>query len=318
MQKKKDDEEDNEEDNLSIMSNDQNTYFNTTCITTYSAKVYLDKDQRLILIVFDLFIMICNILSNGLVAALIILTRQLKNTSHFLIFFLSVSDMLLGVSVQPMFAIMLYNYSVQTHCTFETVLQFFAILFTHTSAYCIAVIAFDRYCRMKYLNRYAEIMKKWITKMVFVFVFLFSFLQAILYICGTQLMFFHQAKKIAVAIDACIAISVVIVYVLTVRVVRNHRRDAASKDMLLAVDRVITNVAAKILLAVVIFYIPYIITSGLYAKFDGKVNGEVQRWLSFTVFIGFLLTYCNTIANALVFLTLNRKAKQKMMERNNK
>lgn len=287
---------------------------NTTCTTTYSAKVYLDQNQRHILIAFDFLIMVGNLLLNGLAASLIIITKQLNNPSFYLIFFLSVSDMILAVSVQPLFAIMLFRFSEKTHCHFEMVAQFVAILLTHTSAYTIAVIAYDRYCRMKYLNKYGDRMKSCIIKTVFVFIILLSFSQATLYVLGTQLSFFHQAKIVAVSIDMCIASSVFVVYYWTIRVVRNHRCNELSKDLLLTVDRVVTNIAAKIVLAVVVFYLPYIITASVYSRFNGKVNGDTQKLMSFMVFVGFILTYCNTIANAVIFLTLNKKTKLKIME----
>lgn len=288
------------------------TVNNTSCLTTYSGKVDLDDTQRYLLLGFDLAIMTFNILINIIVVIIMIITRQLQNTSLLLIFILCISDLCLGLITQPLFSVMIADYADRSYCDFETIVQFFAIFFTHTSAYSIAFIGFDRFCRMKYLTRYSDIMKKWVTVSIFTLIPTLSLFQATLYVLGTQLEFLEKAKKVTVGIDGLIALSVFVTYLLTVRIVRRHQQEASNVDMMQTADRIVTAVAARILLAVVIFYLPYIVVAAMYSNMSAKLDEPRRKKLSFALFITFLLTYCNSIANAAIFLSLNPKARKKM------
>ena len=45
-----------------------------------------------------------------------------------------------------------------------------------------------------------------------------------------------------------------------------------------------------------------------------KVNDVGKSWLDFALLAGFLLTYANSFANAVLFLTMNKETKEKIMQ----
>ena len=284
----------------------------STCETSYSGKSNLSNGQLNFLVTFDVVVMVLNIVTNIVVILSLVATKQLKNNSLKLILYLSISDCCLAVITQPLFAAMLTNFADRSYCNFETVVQFFAILFTHTSGYTIAVIGYDRYARMKYLNRYSQVVTDIRIKCTLALVWMSSLIQALVYVCGTQLNFFAKAKKVTVGIDAVIALSVLLFYVMTIRVIRNYRNHAENRQVLKGVDKVVTRLASKILLSIIVFYISYVIISLTHSALISKYQHTKKRWLEFSLFVGYILTYCNSFVNALIFLGVNKPAKERL------
>ena len=151
------------------------------CETSYAGKIYLNDAQKGFLKCVDLTIMIFNIWANLSVIYSLVATKQLNNTSFRLILFLCVSDCCLGMTTQPLFAIMIIGYTDHTYCNLEITVQFFAILLTHTSMYSICLIGLDRFCRMKYLLRYSDIVTFRRVHISIVLVTCLSFIQATVY-----------------------------------------------------------------------------------------------------------------------------------------
>ena len=127
-----------------------------------------------------------------------------------LLFYLSVSDYCLAFITQPLLAVLIGKFFNQTYCNFEIILQFSAILFTHTSGYTIAVIGFDRYARMRFLNRCAEIMSKAEVSSLLVVVTVLSICQSSLYVMGAKMNMFIGFRRIAVIIDFVMAFAVLL------------------------------------------------------------------------------------------------------------
>ena len=60
---------------------------------------------------------------------------------------------------------MLFNTSWDVdNCVIDTLVECMVVLLSHTSAYMVLLIGYDRYYRMRYLTRYAEVVKHWYLK----------------------------------------------------------------------------------------------------------------------------------------------------------
>ena len=276
------------------------------CLSTYRGKVFITDNQRYFLVTFDLLVLILNFTANSGVIIALVTAKFMRNTSLILLFLLSISDIFLALITQTLFAILIGGYADQTYCTFEMIVQFFAIFLTHTSGYTIACIGFDRYARMRYLNRYSLVVTRKKVLTTSFIIYLLSFLQGMLYVLGTKFDVFEKLKQVAVGIDFVIALFVVGIYLLTIKVVKEHRSNSQNRDFLANVDRKITHLAAKILLAVLILYGAYIVISVCHMILDKKLKGNAKAWLNFALHFGYLLTYCNSFTNAVLFLTMNK------------
>ena len=284
------------------------------CLSTYSGKIFITDNQRYFLVAFDLLVLILNFMANSGVVIALVMAKFIRNTSLILLFLLSISDIFLALITQTLFAILIGGYADQTYCTFEMIVQFFAIFLTHTSGYTIACIGLDRYARMSYLNKYSVVVTRRRVFTATFIIYLLSFFQGLLYVLGTKFDVFEKMKQVAVGIDFVIALFVVGIYLLTIKVVKDHRKTSQNRDFLENVDRKITQLASQILLAVLILYGAYIVISVCHIILDKKLKGNARAWLNFALHFGYLLTYCNSFANAVLFLTMNKEAKPKILQ----
>ena len=170
------------------------------CLSTYRGKVFITDNQRYFLVTFDLLVLILNFTANSGVIIALVMAKFMRNTSLILLFLLSMSDIFLALITQTLFAILIGGYADQTYCTFEMIVQFFAIFLTHTSGYTIACIGFDRYARMRYLNRYSLVVTRKKVLTTSFIIYLLSFLQGMLYVLGTKFDVFEKLKQVAVGI----------------------------------------------------------------------------------------------------------------------
>ena len=294
-------------------NNNISTINEEICITSYSGKKYLTDYQRYFMILFDVLLFLANLLANVAVLVTLLYTKLLHNTSFMLLFYLSVSDCCLACITQPLFAVLIGQFFNQPYCNFEIILQFSAILFTRTSGYTIAVIGFDRYARMRFLNRYAEIISKAKMYCLLAVVTALSICQSSFYVLGTKMNIFIDFRRIAVVIDFIMAFAVLLFHALTIRALRNHRKNVNNNKLLKDVDKAVTSLASKILFTIVMFYSIYVLTSVLHFLFDKKVSGLTKSWLNFALIFSYLIVYCNSLVNALLFLTMNKRSKQSII-----
>lgn len=286
------------------------------CETSYTGRIKLQRHFIIVLVGIDVALLLCNFMVNFLVISSLVLSKQLYNTSLKLVMFLSISDCCIACIVQPLFAVLFLVYPSESQCQFEMVAMFFAIFFTHTSGYIIALIGFDRFARIKYMTKYSSVMTEKRLKCLVITAIVLSLLQAALYVVGTHYSFFSKAKKAAVYVDFAIALLVLLTYLMAVYVARKYRRNAVNKEMLKSVDKTITKLASNILLSIVLFYIVYVAISMVHSSMANKVTSvSVKQWLEFLLIFGYLLTYANSVVNAVIFLCVNKKARKSLRKR---
>ena len=295
-------------------SSNDNFSTEITCLTSYSYKIHLTPSQRHALLVLDIAVMVLNLVTNSAVLMALFMSKPYKNTSYMLLFYLSVSDCLSSLVTQPLYAILIGQYFDQSYCSFEIICQFFGVFSPHTSGYAIVAIAFDRYARMRFLNRYQLVVTKRKVLVTCLIITIFSSCEGLLYALGTKFNFLEISKNVIHVIDFAVFMSVVIVYLLTIRVVRVHRKNSLNKTILQNTDRTITVLASKILITIVLLYGFYTFVAVAYEVFIDKVENGWKSWFNFALLVAYLLTYVNSFANALLFLTMNKKSKEKITQ----
>ena len=176
-------------------SNNGTLALDMSCFTSYSHKIYLTATQRQILVVFDIVVMALNLLANSFALIVLLMSRPCQNTSYMLLFYLSLSDCFSGLLAQSLYAILIGQYFDQSYCSFEIIGQFFAVLLPHTSGYAIAAIAFDRYARMRFSNRYPVVVTKQKIIVVCSVITFISLSEALLYAFCSKFNFFNISKN---------------------------------------------------------------------------------------------------------------------------
>ena len=282
------------------------------CESLYSGRKYLSGTQIKLLIGINLIIMVLNLIANSFIVYVLVSTKQLHNISIRLILYLSISDCFLALIDQPLFVVMVTVYSDSSNCTFETIVQFIFVFTKHLSGYIIVLIAYDRYLRMKHLKRYCTLAHNWKVRFAVGTVICFALLQGVIQTIATELNVFAQINIIVAVIDGLVIFAVFIGYIMTITVVKKHKENSICSDVLNNADQIVTRTASRIIIAVIIFYIPYLILHVLRHSIIDERTWKKRRWLNFTLFVCYELIFANSFANAVIFLNINRKSRSRL------
>lgn len=280
------------------------------CESYYYGKFVLKDTQKYILFILDVVIMLLNVSFNSAVIYALISTHQLINISMKLILYLSISDFCIGVFIQPLFLAMLTDIFFKYEnfdCHMDKAVYIVAVFLQHISGYIIALLGYDRYLRMKYLTQYSIFVKKWRLSSGMVGVLFLSFLQSVIHFLGLALRRSSEAGILSLLLDVTVLVSTYAVYILTVRIVRMHRKDSANRDTLCVVDNTISSVATKVLFGLTVCYIPYLLFIMVKSPF-----GDQDQLLNFILCVTYELTFANSFVNAFIFVTCNRRCRLKI------
>ena len=255
--------------------------------------------------VYRLTIMILNLTANTRVLLVLVKSKFVWNTSYMLIFYLSFSDCCLALFVQLPYAIMIQLYFDKSYCIFEMVLQFLSATFLHISFTTIAAIGFDRYARIRYLKRYTEVVTKKKVIIACISIGIHSLFQGTSFVLGSTYKFFDISRMIAAAAD------ILIVLFIIMKIIKDHQRRSVNRNLLKSVNKKITTLASKILVTIGIFYGIYAVSKVAHVILKTKVKGPDKSWLYFTLHLSYLMLYCNSLGNAIVFLTMDQRLMRK-------
>ena len=298
-----------------IFNNSTSSNTTSICASLFSGRRYLDEIQINILISFNAVIMISNLVANLAVVYALLSTKQLRNVSMRLILYLSISDCSLAFIGQPLFIVMMTEYLDSSNCTFETVIQVVIVSSAHISGYIIILIAWDRYVRMKYLQSNSVVIKSWKVHVSVVIVLFLSFLEGVIHAIGTTLEVFADMNIVQAITDILLMFVVFVAYMKTIIVIKKQKNDVNNHhDVLVNLDHVITRLVSKMIVAGVVCYVPYIALTILRPSIIDKANVENRKWLHFALFLSYELIFSNASANALIFLSSNKKSRSKLIQ----
>ena len=91
------------------------------------------------------------------------------------------------------------------------------------------------------------------------------------------------------------------------KAVKKHKMLSINKEVTGNVDKKVTSMSQRILLALILLYSPYVLSTMMHHRVIDKSKGQLRENLNFFLFIGYGLIPLNSVANAVIFLTLNRK-----------
>ena len=188
---------------------------------------------------------------------------------------MSFSDCCVSLFVHPVYAIIIVLYFDKSYCTLEMLLQFLTVFFSHVSICAIAAIAFDRYARIRYLNRYTEVVTKKRVVLACVAIGMYSLLHVTLFAAGSIYKFFDTSRRVAAAIDILIILFITFVYLYTVKIIKDHRR-SITHDFRKSVNQTFTILALKVLPTIVIFYGILAVAKLIHAILKTKIKGPAK------------------------------------------
>lgn len=287
--------------------------FHHVCDTMYhgQSNIHLTHVQSVTLIAINVLLLFSNLLTNSAVIYALIATKHTGKVSTRLILYLSISDCVVGGVVQPLFILILKKGNT---CTFETYLAFISAFIQHLSAYIIILIGYDRFCRMKYLSRYNEVMKHWKHIGAIGLMITLSMVQALSHYFGTKNNFLFKVTSSGALIDSiCFAI-LFYLYSRTVKSVQRRSTCSATIHGLKPADKVVTRIASRIMVAVTVCYVPYIPYAVIYFFMQNKTKEiSKKQWIWFTMMITYELTLANSLANGVICLRVSKKYRKAVL-----
>ena len=197
----------------------------------------------------------------------------------------------------------IYTFKQNYSCTYELVTQFFNSTFSHSSAYFVVLIAYDRYLRIKYLQRYAEIMTKRKVDILILIMCILAFIQGGTITLESLYPHLQLLIRLRLPIDALAALLTIWFYLKTIFMMKLHKRRSLNKEIFQQVDTTVTKLSSVYLLFVILFYIPCIVAGVLKKIFK-------TEFAEFCYVLTLIMVYNNSFATGFMFLKLNRQANQ--------
>ena len=196
---------------------------------SFNGKELLTQTYRLVLAAFSAVVVSLALLANSSVIFVLVKTEQLHNTSLRLLLLLSISDCLFAAIGGTSYCFILMENLHHRYCTLELVAEFSLILFGRLSAYILVLIAFDRYCRIKYLTGYSQVFSKKRTYIGITVTHLLALSIPTLKLCGRKYdndTLLEVARIMSKILDICVLSLGITVYILAIKSTKKHRKSA--------------------------------------------------------------------------------------------
>lgn len=273
---------------------------NKTSIYCHSNQIhtsYLSNSQLAVLTVTNLTVTVGNVAADAMVIYALIKTKQLYNVANKLIFMLSISDLLIGGVAQNFYIAVIYG----TNCLAGLIARVFSVFLINLSSYTIAIMGVDRFIRIKY---YASFILTLVS---------IACLAALVNAVGLTIGFLLKLDQIFTRVNffigAIILSTVTFLQVLVTRT-SNTVHMESKIDLAHAANKIITKLSMRIMLLVLFCHAPLLIVHLISSKFQAQFNKKGKSILEFIACLSIIIIYANSLINAILFLTMNVKAKR--------
>ena len=263
---------------------------------------YLNSRYLAALTVINLTVMVGNVSANAVVMYVLIKTKQIVNTTCKVIFMLSTSDLLTGALTQNLFTAVFYKRS----CLFEAACRFTSIFIVHVSFYATAIIGIDRFIRIKYFANFKTI---WTRKVVLTLMCIGVFLALLLGVIA-------ELSLIFLTLRMAFIVSIIMIF-LQIKTIKASNNVHGNSTVTAAeeTNKKITKLSLRIMLLLCMFLTPYIVVTNLVrAIIPSQLSYNKRAVLEFVYCLTLIFIYANSLANALLFLLTNVKAKRFLQE----
>ena len=277
------------------------------CLTSSVDVVYLNYKQLVALTIVDSALLIANAVTNTLVIYVLIKTGQLASASCKFILQLSFTDILIAFLTQSLFIAVLFD----TKCSVKIASQFVSAFLSRVSGYTIALIGVDRFVRIKYGMSYTLLLTNKFAKMLMLLVWLVALAHSGMVTIGLLIQQEQTVRKIGMTFDGGTLVFVFLLQIASIKFIgRINSKEPEPIQALQEAENKITELCSRIMLLLVFFLMPFIIVSFVRSKIRDELNTQSRALLEYVYRFSLLFAYSNSIANALLFLSTNTRAKR--------
>ena len=282
---------------------------------SYSINVtYLTLSHLVILTVINVIVMVGNVVLNTLVMYILTKTNQLSNITCKVILTLSMSDLVTGAVAQNLFLAVLYRPS----CSINLVTRTISTFSTNFSGYTTAILGVDRFVRIKYFTKVKTILTSRFT--LISMAFLAALFNAVGVPMGLLLMKENLFASVTLVLAVTVVTSVTLLQVIVIRT-SNAVSNESIIDTSQEVNKKINKLSMSIMLALLFFTTPFLFISSMKDFIQDLSSKNLKSGYEFTFGISVVFMYTYSLVNAILFLSMNGKAKRFLRDlknRNNK
>ena len=276
---------------------------------------YLTLSHLVILTVINVIVMVGNVVLNTLVIYILTKTNQLSNITCKVILTLSMSDLVTGAVAQILFLAVLYSPS----CSINLVTRTISTFSTNFSGYTTAILGVDRFVRIKYFTKVKTILTSRFILTLISMAFLAALFNAVGVPMGLLLMKENLFASVALVLAVTVVTSVTLLQVLVIRT--SNAVSNESIDNSQVVNKKINKLSMSIMLALLFFTTPFLFISSMKDFIQDLSSKNLKSGYEFTFGISVVFMYTYSLVNAILFLSMNGKAKRflgDLKNRNNK
>ena len=286
--------------------------------TLFFNLLLVKNDQVAALITINIIIMLSNIISSLFLCSAIWNLNLMKTTVSFrFIFALAVSDLSIGLLLQPaLIGLLLSNDSYQLTAA-DFVVQIFTFTFAHFSNGMILIIAADRFLHMRHLQNYVTKMNNRRCFQLIAGNATINLAITVISLAASFGEFLHSLNLLLAIIDFSIMTTIFILYAKSYFSVRNRmanlelRRGVCRRNSTVRSDFELCKGMLFILGSILLCYFPFnileiLVDYSLHTKNAGKMEDELVT----AHFWALLLVLCFPSCNAILFAVLNKKIRR--------
>ena len=262
-----------------------------SCETILSTRFLLSEPQRKFLIYYVIIIDgLANFVANSLVIATLVKTKQYRSPAMRIMLYLSISDVCISFTTPLTYIMLLTAFRDHQICWLENLGQFLNTFFGHVSALIIALLAFDRYARIKFLQEYkAKMCKKNINRCT-ISVIILSLFNASLVSFGTIFDTYKICFFTVYIIDGVVVFAMAMLNIMAMKALNQHCTEM-NATRLEDIRINVVSLTKRILLTVFVFYTIYLALNLLHLFAYDKTNTIYRRnllefWLLFGILLG--------------------------------
>lgn len=278
----------------------------TVVCHTLFHKLHLLSDTSLaVLLSTNILVAIVNMVVNAVLIILIRATKQYTNLSLRLTMYMSITDFFVGAISQQMLTYFIANANSQISCEMQVLLQYILYLFPHITGFFVGIVALDRYVRVKFTNKYSDLMTLKRQTIAVLVVIVLAILNCMILISGIFSGNWEVALLGIQPLDLLFVTSDIFLYWRSIVLMREHMK-ANSIDMK-HFNRSISKLATIYLVLVIIFYPPYLLLDLVQVFVDSDDTTVV-----FCHVMSLIWVFLNSGVNGISFVLINRKAQRKL------
>ena len=254
------------------------------------------------------------LLTNSMLLYALYKTKQLATITSKFIVVISVSDLCTGTLVLPVTAAMILAKDSLRSCAFQLTTQFLAFMFAYFSFFVLMCISLDRYIHVTKLNRYNAFMNVFRMKAIIVTSLGLSALIADMSIAFPS----FPLQLILNCSDFFGVLLMCSMYVIVFRKIKFHAENfknmlgdisTANANKITRQELSATKTIRVVLGALLVLYLPYNVSSAIWAYFKFHRGEEPCLKLNVIEYWSYLVVFSNAAVNAVIFIYGNTKTR---------